>query len=64
MTNKMQLFGLIIYTQSALHVSGDYFAHHQERLTVFAASDIVHRYCCWQVLTPASSNIGGQYQML
>ena len=32
--------------RSALHVSGDVFAHHQEHLTVFTASDIVHRYCC------------------
>ena len=29
MTNKMQLFGLLIYTQSDLHVSGDVFAYHQ-----------------------------------
>ena len=25
---------------------GDVFAHHQEHLTAFTASDIVHRYCC------------------
>ena len=42
MTSKMQLFGLFICTQSALHVSGDVFAHHQEQVTVFTASDIVH----------------------
>ena len=35
MTNKMQIFGLFICTQSALHVAGDIFAHHQEHLTVF-----------------------------
>jgi len=35
MTKKMQLFGLFICNQSALHVSGDVFAHHQEHLTVF-----------------------------
>ena len=46
MTNKMQLFGLFICTQSALHVSGDIFAHHPEHLSVFTASDIVHLYCC------------------
>ena len=46
MTNKMQLFGLFICTQSALHVSGDVFAHHQEHLTVFKASDIDHVCCC------------------
>ena len=33
---------LFIYPQSALHVSGEVFAHHQEHLTVFTASDIVH----------------------
>jgi hypothetical protein len=44
MTNKMmQHFGLFICTQSALNVSGDVFSHHQEHLTVFATSDIVHR---------------------
>jgi len=46
MTSKMQLFGLFMCTQSALHVSGDVFAHHQEHLTVFTASDIVHLCCC------------------
>ena len=45
-TNKMQLFGLFIYSQSALHVLGDVFSHHREHLTVFIASDIVHQYCC------------------
>ena len=29
---------LFIYSQSALHVSGDVFAHHQEHMTVFTAS--------------------------
>jgi len=38
----MQIFGLFICTQSVLHVSGDVFAHHQEHMTVFTASDIVH----------------------
>jgi len=28
-TNKMQLYKLIYYSNSALHVSGDVFAHHQ-----------------------------------
>jgi len=42
----MPLFGLFICTQSALHVSGDVFAHHQEHLIVFKASDIVHLCCC------------------
>ena len=39
-------FGLLICNQSALHVSGDVFAHHQEHLTVFTASDIVVHLCC------------------
>ena len=42
MTNKMQIFGLFICTQSAVRVSGEIFARHQEHLTVFTASDIVH----------------------
>jgi hypothetical protein len=29
-TNEMQLYRLIYYSKSALHVSGDVFAHHQE----------------------------------
>jgi len=51
MTNKMQLFGLFICTQSALRVSGDVFAHHQEHFTVFTASDIVHLRCCHPAAT-------------
>ena len=35
MTNKMQIFDLFIYTQSALCFSGDVFVHHREHLTVF-----------------------------
>jgi len=37
-TNKMQLYRLIYFSLSALHVSGDVFAHHQERLTSFTVS--------------------------
>jgi len=40
--NKMQLYSLIYYSQSALHVSSDVFAHHQEKLTVFTVSDVIH----------------------
>jgi hypothetical protein len=40
-TNEMQLYRLIYYSWSALHVSGDVFAHHQEHLTVFTASDSI-----------------------
>jgi hypothetical protein len=36
------IFGLFIYSISAVHVSGDVFAHHQEHWTVFTASVIVH----------------------
>jgi hypothetical protein len=42
LTNKMQLYRLIYYYKSALHVSGDVFAQHQEHLTVFTASGSVH----------------------
>ena len=41
-TKKMQLYRLIYYSQSALHVSGDVFAHHQEHLIVFTASGSVN----------------------
>jgi hypothetical protein len=45
-TNKIQLYRLIYYSKSALHVSGDIFAHHQEHLTVFTVSGNVHPSCC------------------
>jgi len=41
-TKKMLLYRLIYYFQSALHVSGDIFAHHQEHLTVFTVSASIH----------------------
>ena len=41
-TNKMQQYRLIYYSKSALHVSGDVFAHHQEHLTVFTVSGSIH----------------------
>jgi len=34
------------YSKSALHVSGDVFARHQEHLTVFTVSGSVHPGCC------------------
>jgi hypothetical protein len=40
------LYRLIYYSKSALHVSGDVFAHHQERLTVFTVYGSVHPSCC------------------
>ena len=45
-TNKMQLYGLIYYSKSALHVWGDVFAHHQEHLTVFTVYGSVRPSCC------------------
>jgi len=42
----MQVCRLIYYSLSALHVSGDVFAHHQEDLTVFTASGNVHQCRC------------------
>jgi hypothetical protein len=45
-TNKMQLYRLIYYSKSALHVSGNVFAHHQEHLTVFTVPDSIHPSCC------------------
>jgi hypothetical protein len=71
-TNKMQLYSLINYSKSALHVSGEVFAHHQEHFTVFTASGSVHPSCCWLVswmifnssMTPADSNLGEYYQKL
>jgi len=35
------LYILIYYSKSALHVSGDVFAHHQEHMTVFTVSGSV-----------------------
>jgi hypothetical protein len=43
------LYGLIYYSKSALHVSGNVFAHHQEELTVFTVPGSVHPSCCWLV---------------
>jgi hypothetical protein len=45
-TNKMQLYRLIYYSQSALHVSCDVFALRQEHLTVFTASGNIHQCRC------------------
>jgi hypothetical protein len=64
-TNKMQLYRLIYYSYSALHVWGDVFTHHQEHLTVFTVSCGVHPSCCrlvswmsWKSSkTPAGSNL-------
>jgi len=44
--NKMQLYRLIYFSLSALHILGDVFAHHQEHLTLFTVSGSVHPSCC------------------
>jgi hypothetical protein len=46
MTNRMQLYRLIYYSKSTLHVSGDIFVYNQEHLTVFTVFDSVHPSCC------------------
>jgi hypothetical protein len=45
-TNKMQLYRLIYFSLSALHISGDVFAHHQEHLTVCTLSGSIQPGCC------------------
>jgi hypothetical protein len=45
-TNEMQLYGLIYYSLSALHVSGDVFVRHQEHLTVYTTSGTIHQCRC------------------
>jgi len=59
-TNKMQLYRLIYYSKSALHVSGDVFAYNQEQLTVFTVSGSVHPSCCQLA---AGSNLGEHYKI-
>jgi len=62
----MQSYWLSYYSYSALHVSGDVFAHHQEHLTVFTASGSIHscRYSSDSSVTPAGSDMSEYYQML
>ena len=43
---KDAVYRLIYYSKSALHVSDDVLAHHQEHLTVFTVSGSVHPSCC------------------
>ena len=57
------LYRLIYYSKSAVHVSGDVFAHHQARMTVFTVSGSVHPSCC-RLGTPAGSKLGEHYQIL
>jgi hypothetical protein len=40
------LYRLIYYSKLAVHISGDVFAYHQERLTVFTVSGSVHSSRC------------------
>jgi hypothetical protein len=63
MKNNQQgaLYRLIYYSKLVLHVSGDVFAHRQEHLTVFTASDSVHSSCC---RLPAGNNLGEHPQIL
>jgi len=48
-----ELYSLIYYCKSALRVSGDVFAHHQELLAVFTVAGSVHPSCCR--LVPAAT---------
>jgi hypothetical protein len=71
-TNKIQLYRLIYYSWSALHVSGDVFAHNQEPLTVFTVSGSIHpsgyRLVSWlnstSTKTPSGSHLGKYYRIL
>jgi len=62
-TNKIQLYRLIYFSLSALHVSGDVFAHHQGHLTVFTVSGSIYPGCCWLV-SWMSWNCREYYQIL
>jgi hypothetical protein len=55
------LYRLIYYFKSALHVSGDVFAHRQENFTVSTVSGSVHPSCCRLAV---GSNLGEHYQIL
>jgi hypothetical protein len=59
--NQDALYRLIYYSKSALHVSGNVFAHHQEHLTVFTVSVSADPSCC---RLAAGSNLGEHYQIL
>ena len=72
-----QLFLFINLFNSALHVSGDKFAHPQEHfLTVHTALGTMHRHCCrlvprlrWNsrsisTVAPVGSSVGALYHKL
>jgi hypothetical protein len=56
-TNKIRFGVLIYYSKSALHVSGDVFAHHQEHLTLFTVSGSVQPSCCRLVSRMSSNDV-------
>ena len=49
--NQQDATILFYLLYSALHVSGDVFAHYQEHITVNTASGNVHRCCFWPAAT-------------
>jgi hypothetical protein len=51
------LYRFIYYSKSALHVSGDVFAHHQENLIVFTVSGGVHP-SCYRLVSRMSAHMG------
>jgi len=61
-TNEIQPYRLIYYSCSALHVSGNIFAHHQEHLTVFTTSGNIYQ--CRRRLVSWMSWNSVYYQML
>jgi hypothetical protein len=45
-SNKMQCYTVYLYLETALHVSGGTFTHHQECIQLYVQHLIfVHRYC-------------------
>ena len=67
-------FSFINFFKSALHISGDKFAHPQEHfLTIHIAFGTMDRHCCrpvprlrWNISTvePVGSSVGALYQKL
>jgi hypothetical protein len=50
MTNKMQLCRIIYCSLTAVHVSSDKFAHHQEHLNCITAAVIILM-CCYRLIS-------------
>jgi hypothetical protein len=40
----MQSYAVYLYLETAVHVSGGIFTHHQERIQLFTASGICHTF--------------------